>query len=139
MRVYKNKDTTCNQYRIAFAGLIFCFFLLITAGCGGGGGGGDGDGGSGSPGSRNDVPWFAVILTWDAPTTNSDGTPLTDLAGYKVYYGLNSGNYTYSLNNGSFTGVSISDLATGTWCFAVTSYDISGNESELSDELCTFI
>ena len=28
-----------------------------------------------------------VTLSWDPPTTNADGTPLTDLAGYKVYYG----------------------------------------------------
>jgi hypothetical protein len=28
-----------------------------------------------------------ATLSWDPPTTNVDGTPLTDLAGYKVYYG----------------------------------------------------
>ncbi len=27
-----------------------------------------------------------AILSWTAPTTNEDGTPLTDLAGYKLYY-----------------------------------------------------
>jgi hypothetical protein len=26
-----------------------------------------------------------VQLTWTSPTTNVDGTPLTDLAGYRVY------------------------------------------------------
>ena len=33
-------------------------------------------------------------LTWDPPTTNTDGTTLADLAGYKIYYGQSSGNYT---------------------------------------------
>ncbi len=28
---------------------------------------------------------FAVSLAWDAPTTNADGTPLTDLGSYSVY------------------------------------------------------
>jgi hypothetical protein len=26
-------------------------------------------------------------VTWTAPTTNTDGSPLTDLASYRVYYG----------------------------------------------------
>ncbi len=29
-------------------------------------------------------------LSWDAPTTNTDGTHLSDLAGYRVYYGTSS-------------------------------------------------
>lgn len=31
-------------------------------------------------------PAVAVTLAWDAPTENANGTPLTDLAGYKVFY-----------------------------------------------------
>src|SRR5512138_64706 len=32
--------------------------------------------------------WSAEAkLAWDPTTTNTDGTPITDLAGYKVYYG----------------------------------------------------
>jgi len=31
-------------------------------------------------------PTFNVRLTWVAPTTNTDGSPLTDLAGYKISY-----------------------------------------------------
>ena len=30
------------------------------------------------------VAW-QVQLAWDAPTTNTDGTPVTDLAGYYLY------------------------------------------------------
>src|SRR4030042_1896878 len=46
---------------------------------------------------------FAVdfTLSWDAPTTNADGTPLTDLAGYKVYYGTASGTYGTPINVGN--------------------------------------
>ena len=39
--------------------------------------------------------------SWDAPTTNADGTPLTDLAGYKVYYGPSSGNYSQAIDVGN--------------------------------------
>ena len=40
-----------------------------------------------------------TTLTWDAPTTNADGTPLTDLKGYKVFcdgdeQGIDVGNVT---------------------------------------------
>jgi hypothetical protein len=35
-----------------------------------------------------------VTVGWDAPTENEDGTPLKDLAGYRVYDGANSGFYT---------------------------------------------
>src|SRR3990172_7689128 len=34
-----------------------------------------------------------AILSWDAVTTNADGTPITDLAGYRVYFGTSSGIY----------------------------------------------
>lgn len=34
-----------------------------------------------------------ISLSWIAPTENTDGTPLTDLAGYKIYYGPASGQY----------------------------------------------
>src|SRR3989475_10884580 len=37
-------------------------------------------------------PGHAGILdvSWTAPTTNTDGSPLTDLASYRVYYGASS-------------------------------------------------
>lgn len=33
----------------------------------------------------------ACTLLWDAPTTNEDGSPLTDLANYRAYYRVNTG------------------------------------------------
>ena len=81
----------------------------------------------------------SVTLSWDAPTTNLDGTPLTDLAGYKVYYGRASVNYTNSVDLTSGTSVHISDLDPGEWCFTVTAYDAARNESGYSMEACTVI
>jgi PKD repeat protein len=75
-----------------------------------------------------------VQLTWTAPATNVDGTPLTDLAGYRVYYGQTSGNLTLKVDVGNQTTYLLSGLVGGqVYYFAVTAYDTSGNESRLSD------
>jgi len=82
-----------------------------------------------------------VTLTWTPPTTNADGTPLTDLGGYKVYYGTASGKYTKSIDVGDGGGSSVktyrvTHLAEGlTYFFAVTAYDTYGNESDYSNEV----
>jgi len=41
---------------------------------------------------------YTVMLTWDVPTTNTDGTPLTDLAGYELLMGTSPNNYSRSIN-----------------------------------------
>jgi len=77
----------------------------------------------------------SVTLSWDAPTTNEDGTPLTDLAGYKIYYGLNSGDYTVNIDTGNVTTYQVNNLTEGvTYYFAIDAYDYSGNQSNYSNE-----
>ncbi len=76
-----------------------------------------------------------VTLTWDPPTTSADGTPLTDLAGYNVYYGAESGNYSQSIDAGNVITYQVTNLTDGqTYYLSVTAYDTSGNESEYSNE-----
>jgi hypothetical protein len=77
-----------------------------------------------------------VTLSWTPPTTNSDGTPLVDLAGYRIVYGTASRTYTQSLTIGAPTvaSASIEGLAQGTWFFAVKAYTAAGVESDLSNE-----
>jgi len=82
---------------------------------------------------------------WTPPTTNVDGSPLTDLAGYKVYCGNASGNYTIIKDTGMLlptpTEVEylISNVIPGgqdkTWYCVVTAYDDAGNESGYSNEV----
>jgi hypothetical protein len=79
----------------------------------------------------------SVTLSWAAPTSDENGSALNDLAGYKIYYGTASMNYTQSVDAGNFTSTVIDNLSPGTWCFTVTAYDTSGNESNFSQELCT--
>ena len=79
-----------------------------------------------------------ATLSWDAPTTNEDGTPLTDLEGYRLYGGDNSGGpyvmiedvgdvLTFDVHNEAWEGQ--------TKYFVATAYDTSGNESVYSNEV----
>jgi PKD repeat protein len=77
-----------------------------------------------------------ATLSWDPPTTNVDGSPLTGLSGYKVYYGTASGNYTQTINVGNVTAYIAANLTDGlTYYFTVTASDTLGNESGYSNEV----
>jgi hypothetical protein len=81
-----------------------------------------------------------VVLKWNIPSSNADGTPLRDLAGYNIYYGTASGIYTASVNVGNVTTRRVSHLTDGlNYYFVLTAYDRSGNESDYSRELVKFI
>lgn len=76
-------------------------------------------------------------LAWQAPTTESDGvTPLTDLAGYKVYYRYEGATYAAPIDIGNTTyhTIDLRGVRAGTYYFAVTAYDRQGNESLFSEE-----
>ena len=75
-----------------------------------------------------------ATLDWTPPTQNSDGSVLTNLAGYTVYYGTSPGNLTQSVkvSNPGLTAYTLSNLQAGTWYFAVTSYSSAGVESTRS-------
>jgi PKD repeat protein len=77
-----------------------------------------------------------VQLTWTAPTTNADGAPLTDLAGYRLYYGQTIGNLTQNVDVGNQTKYLLSGLVGDqVYYFAVTAYDTSSNQSALSNQV----
>ncbi len=88
--------------------------------------------GKSSQGSSN-----SATLSWQAPTSNVDETELTDLAGFRIYYGKASGTYSEitDINNPLTTEYTIEGLAEGTYFFAATAYDITGNESDYSNEV----
>ncbi len=70
-----------------------------------------------------------VMVSW---VENS----LSNVAGYMVYYGTASHNYTTDINAGTSTSVAIDGLTAGvTYYFAVTAYDNSGNQSAYSQEV----
>ena len=77
-----------------------------------------------------------VTLSWVAPTQNADGSPLMDLAGYKIYYGTNSQSYDHEIRIDSpgITTYVVDNLVADTYFFAATSFNSSGVESAYSGE-----
>jgi len=82
-----------------------------------------------------------VTLSWTPPARNTDGTTLTSLSGYRVYYGQTSGqdSHPLSLPSPSVDTVGIEGLATGTWYFAVKALAADGTESALSQQVSRFV
>ncbi|MCL5097829.1 MAG: Ig-like domain-containing protein [Candidatus Omnitrophica bacterium] len=71
----------------------------------------------------------SVTLAWDENTE-------LDLAGYNLYYGTSSGNYTFSSSVGNVTQTTVAGLEEGlTYYFVVTAYNTSGLESDPSNEV----
>ncbi|MBT8439452.1 MAG: DUF1080 domain-containing protein, partial [Gammaproteobacteria bacterium] len=68
-------------------------------------------------------------FAWEANTE-------ADLAGYRIFYGTSSGNYTHYVDVGNTTGYTHTGLQDGvTYYFASTAYDTAGNESGFSTEI----
>lgn len=77
----------------------------------------------------------SVKLSWLTPKTNTDGSKLDDLAGYKIYYGT-SKDYlqrVIEIKDPSVTEYTIEDLPPYTYYFVITAYNIAGAESSRSN------
>jgi len=62
--------------------------------------------------------------------------PVTgQVAGYDVYYGVSSGNYTATLNAGNNTSTTLQNLSAQTYYIAITAYNSSNDQSGFSPEL----
>jgi hypothetical protein len=82
----------------------------------------------------------SFTLNWTAPTTRSDGTPLSlaDIGGYRVYYGTVPGSYPdqVTVNSGTAQSATIGNLAAGTdYYLVMTTLDNAGLESGYSPEV----
>ena len=99
---------------------MFLALLVSVAACGGGASDSLGTGSAG--------------LSWSPPTTNTDGSPLNDLAGYYVYVGTepNSLARLIAISDPKTTTSTVKDLTPGTWYFAVTAVNGGGSESARS-------
>jgi hypothetical protein len=71
-----------------------------------------------------------ATLSWDAPTTNTDGSALTDLAGYTIYYSQSALTWT-AVSVGVGTNLYVIDLpGTGAWMFQMDAVNAAGTHSE---------
>ncbi len=77
----------------------------------------------------------SATINWVPPTENTDGSTLTNLAGYRIYYGTsaNAMNQSVQIANAGLTSYVISNLAAGSWFFSVKSYTSAGSESDASN------
>ena len=90
--------------------------------------------------SANETNTTANInLSWVAPAEREDNTPisLSEIAGYKIYYGSTLGQYSNSvtINDGSATGHTFQNFTAETYYFVVTTLDTEGRESQFSTEI----
>ena len=80
-----------------------------------------------------------IHLSWVAPAEREDNSAisLSEIAGYKVSYGMTQGQYinTTTINDGSAVGYTFTDFPTGTYYFVVTTLDTEGRESQYSTEV----
>ena len=83
----------------------------------------------------------SVTVSWQAPTDNTDGSQMTDLSGYKIYYGEAPRDYssTIQVTNPGLTMYVVENLPAGRYYFAVTAYNSLGAESPFSPEVSTTV
>lgn len=87
------------------------------------------------------LPPGGVTLSWTPPTENTNGTTLTNLAGYNIYYGQSQSSLNQKVNitNAGLASYVVSNLAAGTWYFALTAVNSLGVESPRSAILATSV
>ncbi len=83
----------------------------------------------------NAISLGSVTLDWTPPTENEDGSDLSDLDGYKIYWGTTPGSYPNSvtLENEGLTSYVVDNLAPGTYEFVATSFNTARVESAYSN------
>jgi len=93
------------------------------------------------PSGGASLPPAAVTIAWTPPTENTNGSTLTNLAGYHIYYGTSQSNLNkvVDISNPGVATYVLSDLTSGTWYFALTSVNSAGVESVRSSVISTVV
>lgn len=133
---------------LAVAQAVAC---LTLAGCGGGG---DATDDSHSPQSDEQeqeqvhalaapahslngakITLYSATVSWTAPVQNTDGTPLTDVAGYVIRYGKSPTSLTKSIvvSDPGLTTGAVGGLRAGTYYFSVATRNSAGAVSTASN------
>ena len=107
--------------------------------CGGGGGSDVIE----SSSTESSVPESSVVgsfsLNWTAPTTRSDGNPLSlaDIDGFRIYYGETEGYYPNRADvvDGSAQSAVVENVPVGSYYVVMTAYDVNGLESHYSSAI----
>jgi hypothetical protein len=83
----------------------------------------------------------SVTVNWATPTQNTNGTPLVNLAGFRIYYGTSATNLNQSaqIANPGVTSYVLANLTPGAWYIALADYTANGTESSLSNIASTTV
>jgi hypothetical protein len=83
----------------------------------------------------------SATLSWSAPLQNTDGSALSNLGGYRIYYGTNATALTQSVQLGTpgLVTYTVGNLNPGTYYFAIAAYTTTGVQSNLSTVVSTTI
>ena len=75
-----------------------------------------------------------ATVSWTHPTQNTNGSTLTNLAGYRLHYGTSSSNLStvVQIPSAATTSYALKNLTAATWYFAITAYTATGVESAMS-------
>ncbi len=80
----------------------------------------------------------SASLSWRPPAERVDGESLalTEIAGYRIYYGTRSGQYdsAVAIDDPYASSVVLEDLPVGEYYFVMTTVDTNGLESGYSSE-----
>ncbi len=108
--------------------------LLTLAACSGGGPSTSPEAPDVQP-NQVQVGFGTATLNWTPVIADTSGTPLADLAGYKIYYGSSPADMETLIivADPSATTYLVGDLTSGTWYFTVTAYTSAGTESVRSN------
>ena len=79
----------------------------------------------------------SAAVSWVAPTLNTDGSPYTNAAGFKVFWATTSAGVPSAtavvLNNPATLNYNVTGLAAGTWYFGVKAFNTAGVDSDMSN------
>ena len=125
--------------QMTFKKLLICTtFLVFLNGCGGSNSSNDNDSSAIKSGVRiGPVGDGTALVSWIAPTENTDNSTLINLAGFKIYFGIFPGEYDNSItvSNAGLSSFLVDNLGAADWFFVVTAINSSGIESAYSKEV----
>ena len=85
------------------------------------------------------IPSSDIQISWTAPSEREDNTSLSlsEIVGYKIYYGTSQGQYSNNItvNDGTAVSHTFLNFNTDTYYFVVTTLDSDGRESQYSTEI----
>jgi hypothetical protein len=84
----------------------------------------------------------SLMLEWTRPTENTDGSALTDLAGFNIFYGTSStvqGPLLTAINSATATTYTHTGITVGQHCYALESVNALGVKSQPTNIACSTI